>query len=42
MQYYIIDGFIVSSNIRVDSLEVIQTGFVNSDHQPLKLVLTLE
>ena len=41
MQYYIIDGFIVSGNISVESLEVIQTGFTYSDHQPLKLVLTL-
>ena len=40
-QYYIIDGFIVSSNISVGSVEVLKTGFVNSDHQPLKLVITL-
>ena len=41
-QYYIIDGFIVSSNITVQSAEVIETGFVNSDHQPVKLVFTLD
>ncbi|MBO4384883.1 MAG: endonuclease [Clostridia bacterium] len=40
-QYYIIDGFIVSGNISVESLEVIMTGFDNSDHQPLKLIITL-
>lgn len=40
-QYYIIDGFIVSSNVSVSSLEVIKTGFKNSDHQPLRLVVTL-
>lgn len=41
MQYYIIDGFIVSSNLSVESLEVVQTGFLHSDHQPVKLVVTL-
>ena len=40
-QYYIIDGFIVSSNITVDSVETVDTGFVNSDHQPVKLSITL-
>ena len=41
-QYYIIDGFIVSSNVNVTSLEVLDTGFANSDHRPLKLVFSLE
>lgn len=40
-QYYIIDGYIVSSNITVDSVSTIDTGFVNSDHRPVKLVFTL-
>lgn len=40
-QYYIIDGFIVSSNITVESVEVIETGFVYADHQPVKLNITL-
>jgi endonuclease/exonuclease/phosphatase family metal-dependent hydrolase len=40
--YYIIDGFIVSSNLTVESLEVIDTGFVYSDHRPLKLVVSFE
>lgn len=40
-QYYIIDGFIVSSNITVESVEVINTHFVNSDHRPVQLVFTL-
>ena len=40
-QYYIIDGFIISSNIDVTSLEVLDTGFANSDHRPLKLVFSL-
>lgn len=41
-QYYIIDGFIVSDNLTVESIEVIETGFVNSDHQPVKLVVSFE
>lgn len=41
-QYYIIDGFIVSSNLEVGSVEVIATGFKNSDHQPLKLTVTVK
>ncbi len=41
-QYYIIDGFIVSSNVNVTSLEVLDTGFANSDHRPLKLVFSLD
>ncbi|MBR0135611.1 MAG: endonuclease [Clostridia bacterium] len=41
-QFYIIDGFIVSSNIRVESVETVETNFVNSDHQPVKLVFRFE
>ena len=40
-QYYIIDGFLVSDNITVDSVEVLDEGFVYSDHQPVKLCVTL-
>ena len=39
--YYIIDGFIVSDNITVEELSVIDTGFANSDHRPLRLSITL-
>ena len=42
LQYYIIDGFIVSSNIRVDSHEIVDLGFVSSDHNPQVLNITLE
>ena len=42
LQYYIIDGFIVSSNIRVDSYEIKDLGFANSDHNPQVLNITLE
>lgn len=40
-QYYIIDGYIVSDNINIVSLEVIDQGFTYSDHQPVRLVITL-
>ena len=40
-QYYMIDGFIVSDNIRVDSLETLDLGFVNSDHNPVRMEVTL-
>ncbi len=40
-QFYIIDGFIVSDNVQVDLVEVVETSFVNSDHQPVKLIMTL-
>lgn len=42
LQYYIIDGFIISKNIRVDSYEVKDLGFVNSDHNPQVLKVTLQ
>ncbi|MBQ8945768.1 MAG: endonuclease/exonuclease/phosphatase family protein [Lachnospiraceae bacterium] len=40
-QTYIIDGFIVSDNIRVDSVRVCDHGFEYSDHNPVKLEVTL-
>ena len=39
--YYMIDGFIVSDNIRVDQLTTIDTGFRYSDHNPVKMTVTL-
>ncbi len=41
-QYYVIDGYIVSSNIKVKSVETMDLGFQYSDHNPvvLKAVLT--
>ena len=41
LQYYIIDGFIVSNNITVNSYEIRDLGFVNSDHNPQIISLTL-
>ena len=40
-QYYLIDGFIVSANIRVDLLETQDLGFAASDHNPVLLCATL-
>ena len=40
-QYYLIDGFIVSSNIRVELLETQDLGFKVSDHNPVLMRVTL-
>jgi len=41
-QYYLIDGFIVSGNIRVGSCENQDLGFAVSDHNPVVLKITLD
>ncbi len=41
-QYYMIDGFIVSDNLTVESLETRDLEFQNSDHNPLVLVVTMQ
>ena len=40
-QYYLLDGFIVSPNITVESFEVADLGFVSTDHNPAILRFTL-
>ncbi len=40
-QYYVIDGFIVSNNIQVDLIETIDYEFLYSDHNPVRLEITL-
>ena len=40
-QYYIIDGFIVSSNITVERIEIVDHGFLYSDHNPVLLEIRL-
>ena len=40
-QYYLIDGFIVSGNITVDTLETVDMGFTATDHNPVRLTATL-
>lgn len=36
-QYYLIDGFIVSDNIKVESMKALDLHFKNSDHNPIVL-----
>ena len=36
-QYYMIDGFIVSNNVKVNTLETLNLGFANSDHNPVMM-----
>lgn len=40
-QYYLIDGFIVSANVRIEQLETLDAGFVNTDHNPVLMAVTL-
>lgn len=40
-QYYVIDGFIISPNIELVSVETQDEGFVYSDHNPVMLEVTL-
>ena len=40
-QYYMIDGFIVSNNITIQSLETLDLGFQNTDHNPVVLSAAL-
>ena len=41
-QYYVIDGFIVSNNIKVNSINTYNAGFAASDHNPVGLNITIE
>lgn len=40
-QYYLIDGFIVSSNVSVESVETQNLEFQNSDHNPILMKVKL-
>ena len=40
-QHYVIDGLIVSPNVSVETVETLDLGFANSDHNPLELTVTL-
>ena len=39
---YVIDGFVVSSNVKVNSVETVDLNFQNSDHQPVAMEFTLQ
>ena len=41
-QYYVIDGFIVSTNIQMDSCQTQNLQFQNSDHNPVVMEVTLK
>lgn len=41
-QVYVLDGFIVSDNLEIKSVENIDTDFMYSDHQPVRLEVTLK
>lgn len=40
-QYYLIDGFIVSSNVQVNMVQTLDENFVYSDHNPVKVIIEL-
>ena len=40
-QHYVIDGFILSPNVELKSVETLDEGFVNSDHNPVLLNVSL-
>ena len=40
-QKYVIDGFILSPNVRMDTIETIDLDFTHSDHNPVRLNITL-
>ena len=41
-QVYVLDGFIVSDNLKIDQVKNIDTQFEYTDHQPVKLNVTLK
>ncbi len=40
-QLYVIDGFILSPNLQVDTVETVPLDFAHADHNPVRLTLTL-
>ena len=40
-QYYVIDGLILSPNVALKSVETLDVGFANSDHNPVRLEVSL-
>ena len=41
-QLYVIDGYIVSDNIKVNSIKTVDNQFKYSDHNPVELNITIE
>ncbi len=40
-QHYVIDGLILSPNVELRSVQTLDAGFANSDHNPVRLVVSL-
>ena len=40
-QYYVIDGYILSPNVRLNDVQTLDEGFVYSDHNPVLLSVSL-
>ena len=41
-QVYVLDGFIVSENVNVESVDVLNVDFANTDHQPVRMTVRLK
>ena len=41
-QFYVIDGFILSPNVGLDSVETLDEQFQYTDHNPVRIQVTLE
>lgn len=41
-QYYVIDGFLLSPNVELLNVRTLDEGFVNSDHNPVNIQVTLK
>ena len=41
-QYWMLDGYIASNNITINSLETLDLGFKNTDHNPVKISISLD
>jgi len=41
-QLYVLDGFIVTKNVKINEVKVIDTNFEYTDHQPVLLDFTLQ
>lgn len=41
-QFYVIDGFILSDNLKVNHVETVDLNFLSSDHNPVLLQVTLQ
>lgn len=42
VRFYVSDGFIMSSNVKLGKVQTIDAGFANSDHNPVRLEVTLD